>query len=141
MTRLHSSDLVQFARKYRFVGGKLTRLGLRNRRGSTTVVAVILVRPATRDLAHVPKPVRLKLEITGVEEYRFQKRPTMAAGKMSDLKFGYFNGVYFINFDAWGLPAGEVPGVHDFRASDFYVAGNDLFWEEMAAEKSATDKK
>ncbi len=131
MNRLHSSDLVQFARKYRFVGGKVKRLRMTNRRGSGTIEAVLLVRPATRDLGAVPPPVKLKLEITGVEEYRFQKRPTLAAGKMSDLKIGYFNGLYYINFDAWGLPVGEVPGIHDFRASDAYAAGNDLFWEEM----------
>ena len=131
MTRLHSSDLVQFARKYRFVGGKLKRYRVGYRRGVGTLEAVLLVRPATRDLGATPKPVKLKLEITGVEEYRFQKRPTTAAGKMSDLKLGYFNGLYYINFDAWGLPAGEVPGIHDFRASDAFVAGNDLFWEEI----------
>jgi len=133
MQRLHSSDLVQFARKYRFVGGKLKRLRIGSRRGSTTVVAHLLVRPATRDLNAAPPPVKLKLEIAGVEEFRFQKRLTVASGKMSDLKLGYFNGVYFINFDAWGLPVGEVPGIHDFRASDAYVAGNDLFWEEPSA--------
>ena len=131
MIRLHSSDLVQFARKYRFVGGKLKRLRLTNRKGMATVEAVLIVRPATRDLGAAPAPVKLKLEIAGVEEYRFQKRPTVAAGKMSDLKLGYFNGFYFLNFDAWGLPAGEVPGIHDFRASDAYAAGNDLFWEEV----------
>ena len=135
MKRLHSADLVQFARKYRFVGGKIKRLNIGTRKGTATIVAVLLVRPATRDLGATPKPVRIKLEIAGVEEYRFQKRPTVAAGKMSDLKFGYFNGVFFVNFDAWGLPAGEIPGVHDFRASDAYAAGNDLFWDELPAKE------
>ncbi len=131
MTRLHSSELVQFARKYRFVGGRLQRLRLVNRRGSGNVEVVLVVRPAPRDLGAAPKPVKLKLEIIGVEEFRFQKRPTLSVGKMSDLMLGYFNGLYYINFDAWGLPADEVPRVHDFRASDAFVAGNDLFWEDV----------
>jgi len=132
MIRLHSSEIVQFARKYRFVGGRMKKLRLLNRRGVGTLEVTLLVRPASRDLGAAPKPVKLKLKVTGVEEFRFQKRPTLPSGKMSDLKIGYFNGLYYINFDAWGLPAGEVPGLHDFRASDAFVGGGDLFWEEVA---------
>ena len=131
MIRLHSSEIAQFARTYRFVGGRWKRLRLTNRRGVATLEVIIRVRPAPKDLGAAPKPVNLKLKVTAVEEYRFQKRPSIAAGKMSDVKFGYFNGLYYINFDAWGLPAGEVPGLHDFRASDAFVGGGDLFWEEF----------
>ncbi len=134
MNRLHSSEIAQFARKYRFVGGRVKKLRLTNSRGVAALEATLLVRPATRDLGAAPKPVKLKLRVTGVEEYRFQKRPTLPAGKMSDLKIGYFNGLYYVNFDAWGLPAGEVPGLHDYRASDAFVGGGDLFWEEVASK-------
>jgi hypothetical protein len=48
---------------------------------------------------------------------------------MSDLRLGYFNGLYFVNFDAWSLPPGEAPAIHDFRASDAYAAGQTLAWE------------
>ena len=44
-----------------------------------------------------------------------------------------WNGLIYINFDAWGLQPGEVPGVHDFRASDAFVAGRQVSWEEIRA--------
>ena len=69
MTRLHSSDLVQFARKYRFVGGKLKRFRVGYRRGVGTLEVVLLVRPATRDLGATPKPVKLKLEMIQISLY------------------------------------------------------------------------
>lgn len=135
MERLHSSELQQFARRYRFVGGRLRGVTLRHRRGATEITAALLVRPAPRDLGVPPAPVKLIFRMIGVEEFRFQKRPSTAAGRISDLKFGYFNGLYYINFDAWGLPAGEVPGLHDFRASDAFVAGNDLFWKVVESRE------
>ena len=111
----------------------MKKLRLLNRRGLGTLEVTLLVRPAPRDLGVPPKPVKLRLRIAGVEEFRFQKRPTLPAGKISDLKIGYFNGLYYLDFNAWGLPAGEIPGLHDYRASDAFVGGGDLFWEEVAA--------
>ena len=131
MTPLHPQDLTQFARKYRFPNGRLRRVRLTTGKGGPTVEITLRVQTALRDLGEGTQPVRLKLRVSGVEEYRFQKRPHARGAKVSDVKFGYFNGLFFVNLDAWGLLPGEVPGVHDFRASEAFVAGKDLSWEEV----------
>jgi hypothetical protein len=132
MTPLLPHELAQFARKYRFAGGRLKRVRVIPRKGGATVEVVLKVTPTITDLgADAPKPVRLVLRIDGAEEYRFQKRPIGSAARVSEMKFGTFSGLIFINFDAWGLQPGEVPGVHDFRASDAFVAGRQVSWEQV----------
>lgn len=132
MPPLLPHELAQFARKYRFAGGRLRRLRIVPRKNATTVEVVLRVTPALTDLgADAPTPVRLKLRVDGVEEYRFQKRPGGGSGKGGEVKFGTFNGLIYINFDAWGLQPGEVPGVHDFRASEAFVAGSRVSWEQL----------
>ena len=132
MPPLLPPELAQFARKYRFADGRLRRFRVLPRKGGGTVEVILRVTPAITDLgADAPKPVRLVLRIDGVEEYRFQKRPITSPARVSDVKFATFNGLIYVNFDAWGLQPGEVPGVHDFRASDAFVAGRQVSWEEV----------
>jgi hypothetical protein len=132
MNRLDPAELASFARKYRFAGGKVRRVRLRAGRGDTLSVELLLsVRTALRELGSEPKPVRLRLRLDGVEEYRFQKRPGTAAGRIPDARLGYFDGLVFVTLDAWGLDPGEVPKALDFRASDAYAAGRELWWEEV----------
>lgn len=132
MPPLLPHELAQFARKYRFAGGRLRRLRILPQKNGATVEVVLRVTPAITDLgADAPKPVRLVLRVDGVEEYRFQKRPSSTSGRVNEVKFGTFNGLIYINLDAWGLQPGEVPGVHDFRASDAFVAGRQVNWEEV----------
>jgi hypothetical protein len=131
MPPLLPHELAQFARKYRFAGGRVRRVRVLPRKGGATVEVVLRVTPTITDLgADTPKPVRLVLRVDGVEEYRFQKRLNTPAGRVSDVKFATFGGLIYVNFDAWGLQPGEVPGVHDFRASDAFVAGRQVSWEE-----------
>lgn len=138
MTPLLPNELAQFARKYRFAGARLRRLRLRPRKGGALVEITLSVTPAITDLgAGVPKPVRLVLRVEGVEEYRFQKRLNSTLARVNDAKFGTFNGLIYINLDAWGLQPGEVPGVHDFRASDAFVAGRRVSWEERTSGEQA----
>lgn len=132
MTPLLPHELAQFARKYRFAGGRLKRVRLLPRKAGTVVEITLRVTPVITDLgAGVPEPVRLVLRVEGVEEFRFQKRPISTPARVSDAKFGTFNGLIYINLDAWGLQPGEVPGVHDFRASDAFVAGRRVSWLEV----------
>jgi hypothetical protein len=132
MNRLFPSDVAGFARKYRFAGGKLRRVKLVYRGPEPLTVELTLsVRPAARDLGADARPVRLKLRLVGVDEFRFQKRPTVAGGRVTEARFGYFGDLYFVNLDAWRLQPGEVPKIHDFRASDTYLAGRELYWEEV----------
>ncbi len=138
MPPLLPHELAQFARKYRFAGGRVRRVRVIPRKGGATVEVVLRVTPVISDLgADAPTPVRLKLRIDGVEEYRFLKRPITSPGRASEIKFGTFNGLIYINFDAWGLQPGEVPGVHDFRASDAFVAGSRVSWEVLEANGAA----
>jgi hypothetical protein len=129
MNRLEPAELASFARKYRFAGGRLRRVRLRAGR-ELSVELLLSVRTALRELGTEPKPVRLKLRLDGVEEYRFQKRPGTSAGRIPDARIGYFDGLVFITLDAWSLDPGEVPKALDFRASDAYAAGRELWWEE-----------
>ena len=136
MTTLSASDLVQFQRQYRFAGGRLRRIRVRNRTGEDPTIDVFLaVRPASAGLNEAAPRILLRLTFLGVDEFRFQKRPATPAGKIPDCRFGYFQGQYFVTFDAWGLSPGEVPKVHDFRASDAYIASRDLRWEMIERKK------
>jgi hypothetical protein len=127
MNRLTPSDLATFQRKYRFAGGRLRRVRARYAAGGITLDLLLTVRPAKAEAT----PVRLRLRLVGAEEFRFQKRPTAAAGAVPDARVGYFDGLFFLNLDAFGLGPGEVPKVHDYRASDAYAAGRELWWEEV----------
>lgn len=135
MNRLHPADLASFARKYRFAGGRLRRVTIRQRGSNHLSIGFeLVVRTATRELGNSDSPVRLRFRLDGVDEYRFQKRMSGGAGKITDARFGYFGDVYFINLDAWGLEKGETPKLHDFRGSDAYVGGRELFWELVPAK-------
>lgn len=144
MTALYPTDLLNFTRQFKFAGGRIRRVQLINRNGDDPAIEmVIAVRMNAKSLGEKSDVQRLKLRFTGVEEFRFQKRPGTPSGKISDCRFGYFQDLFFVTFDAWGLPAGETPKVHDFRASDAYIASRDLKWElvEKAASTAAPAKK
>jgi hypothetical protein len=136
MNRLYPSDLAGFAKRYRFAGGRVRRVKATFAGGGDlSVEMVVTARTAVRDLDAEPQPVRLKLRLVGVEEFRFQKRPGSPGGRISDARVGYFGDLYFVNLDAFGLQPGEVPKMHDYRASDMYVGGRELWWEEVEAKK------
>ena len=132
MNRLQAADLAGFARRYRFNGGRLRRVKLRYGKGGDFAAEfVVTARGSVRDLGMEPALIKLRFRLEGVEEFRFQKRPSVAAGSVSEARLGYFNGLYYVNLDAWGLAPGDVPKLHDFRASDTYLAGTALYWEEV----------
>jgi hypothetical protein len=137
MNPLSAAELPAFLRKYRFAGGRLRRVRVRHRGPDRTEIEVVIaVRTAIRDLGTEPEPVRLKLHLADVEEFRFQKRPGGKAGKVPDVRFGYFNGLFYVTFDAWPLSPGEQPAVHDFRGSDAFAAGRHLEWEEVGRKQN-----
>jgi hypothetical protein len=136
MTKLQALELPNFARQFRFAGGRIARIHQRCRKGGMDVDLVLRVVPAIKNLDDQPKPVRLRLSLAGVDELRIQKRPTSAPGRLPDAHFGYFQGQFFIALDAWSLVAGERPGVHDFRSADIYFACRDLSWEPIVRKPS-----
>jgi hypothetical protein len=134
MNRVYPQDLQQFLRRYRFPGGLIR--GVRVVHTSQKEAAVVFrltVREAMKDLGSEPKKVRLKLRLAGVEEYRFQMRPNQPKSRIADARISYLNGRFFLNLDAWALEPGEQPQLFDFRASEVYAAGRELWWEELQA--------
>ena len=63
MNRLNPSELQSFLRKYRFPGGRIQRLQLKYRRGVAALHLLLKVRSAD------DTPVKLKLQLDGVDEY------------------------------------------------------------------------
>ncbi|MFO0939117.1 MAG: hypothetical protein U0798_21665 [Gemmataceae bacterium] len=101
-----------------------------------TIELIVTVRAHAPSLGDRAERVHLRLRFIGVDEFRFQKRPGHATGRISECQFGYFQDCFYVNFDAWGLPAGEVPKIHDFRASDAYVGCRDLKWERIESKSA-----
>jgi hypothetical protein len=136
MNRVTPNDLPALLRKYRLNGGRLRRVRVLYPRPKEVAVEFHLtVRETTQNLGAEPKPVRLVLRLEGVEEFRFQMRPSQPKAKIADARVGYLNGLFFVNLDAWGLEPGEQPKLHDYRASEVYAGGRELLWEERGGDK------
>jgi hypothetical protein len=132
MNRLQPHEFAKFLRSYRFIGGVLR--GVKVRHAGPREVSVefrVRVREAITDLGKEPRNVHLTLRLAGVEEFRFQMRPSQPKVKITDARIGYFNGLFFVSLDSVGLEAGETAQIFDFRASEVYAAGRELFWEEV----------
>lgn len=132
MDTLQPQDLAQFLRRYRFPGGRVR--GIRVRQPSEKDIAVefrLSVRTAIKDLGAEPRPVRLKVRLSGVEEFRVQMRPNLAKVKIADARIAHLNGLFYVTFDALGLSPTERAEVFDFRASELFAAGRMLEWEEL----------
>lgn len=130
MTPVRPHDLAAFLRRYRFPGG--TVRGVRLRYTSSREAAVdfhLVVREAIQDLGTEPRRVKLRLRLTGVDEFRVQMRPGRPRVKVADARLSHLNGLFWVNLDAFALDPGEQPKPHDFRASETYAAGRELFWE------------
>jgi hypothetical protein len=141
-TRLAPQDVAAFLRKYRLSGGRLRRVRVQYPRAKQVAVEFHLtVHEATKSPATEAKAVRLVLRLEGVEEYRFQMRPGQPKVRISDARIGYLNGLFFVNLDAWSLDPGEQPKLHDFRASEVYAGGRELFWSEIPRKPQAGDAR
>jgi hypothetical protein len=126
MTRILPAELPSFWRRYLFNGGSLRRVKLTRKGRSEFIIDVVLGVQSSSQ-----KPVKLKLQFVGVEEYRFAKRPGAAAGRVPEARCSYLSDLFFLTLDAWNLEKGELPKPHDFRASDAYVAARELWFEEI----------
>jgi len=131
MNRITPNDLPIFLRKYRLPSGRIRRVRVLYPKPREVAVEFHLsVLETVKDLGTEPRRVHLVLRVEGVEEFRFQMRPSQPKAKITDARIGYLNGLFFVNLDAWGLEPGEQPKLHDFRASESYVGGRELYWEE-----------
>ncbi|MFO0799167.1 MAG: hypothetical protein U0804_16995 [Gemmataceae bacterium] len=132
MTPIRPHELAAFLRRYRLPGGRVrgVRVSYPSAR-SATVEFRLVVREAITDLGKEPRTVRLRLRMTGVDEFRVQMRPGQPRVKIADARISHINGLFWVNLDAFGLDPGEQPKPHDFRASETYAAGRELEWEEI----------
>jgi hypothetical protein len=131
MNPITPNDLPAFLKKYRLSGGRVRRVRLLYPKLREVAVEFHLsLFEAVKTLGAEPRRIHLVLRVEGVEEFRFQMRPNQPKARIADARIGYLNGLFFVNLDAWGLEPGEQPRLHDFRASEVYVGGRDLFWEE-----------
>jgi hypothetical protein len=130
MEQLTPAQLHQFVRRFRFKGGSLRRFQVRNHSGQvSTAVIRLTVREGDRSA-----PALLKLAFSGVEEYRFQRRPGPGLVKLKEVRLGHFNGLFYLNLDAF-----EDDGplaIHDFRASDAFIAAREVSWEIVPPKTS-----
>ena len=112
MNRVAPQDLPQFLRRYRFPGGRIRAVRIRHSSKNGTVVEFQLtVREAIKDLGAEPKAVRLTLRVAGVEEFRFQMRPSQPKAKIADARLAYLNGhqrhfrmLGELRRDYWAIP-------------------------------------
>ena len=132
MKRLQPHEFAKFLRSYRFIGGAIRAVRVRHKPPREVSVEFrVRVREAITDLGKEPRYVNLKLVLNGADEFRFQMRPRQPKAKITDARIGYLNGLFYVTFDAVGLEPNEVAQVFDFRASEVFAAGRELFWEEV----------
>jgi hypothetical protein len=124
--RLPASQLNQFMKRFRFQKGTLKGIRLHHRSPREQVAILSLVVTDTTK----NEKVRLKLRFDGVDEYRFQRRPSGGLVRLSEVRMGYFDGLIYLNLDAY--PDEDAPQVMDFRASDAFIAGRDVSYEVSA---------
>ncbi len=138
MTPIRPYELAAFLRRFKLAGGR-TR-GLRVTYTSDRDARIdfrLVVREAIQDLGTEPRTVKMRLRLTGVDEFRVQMRPGLPRVKIADARVSHINGLFWVNLDAFGLDPGEQPKPHDFRASESYAAGRELLWEEVTAKPKA----
>src|SRR5207302_3471311 len=100
MNRIQPHEVAKFFRSYRLIGGVLRAVRVRHRGREVAVEFRVRVREATTDLGKEARQVRLKLVLEGVEEFRFQMRPSQPKVKITDARIGYFNGLFYVSFDS-----------------------------------------
>lgn len=137
MNRLQPHEFAKFLRAYKFIGGVLRGAKVRHKGREVSVEFRLRVREAITDLSKQPRQVRLRIVLTGVDEFRLQMRPQQPKVKITDARIGYHNGLFFVSFDSVGLEPGETAQVFDFRASEVYAAGRELFWEQVKPTSTA----
>jgi hypothetical protein len=125
MDQLQPAQIAQFTKRFQFRGGTLLRFQIRNRpKGQSDGLIVVSARDESAG-----SRVRLRLRLEGVEEFRFQRRPGPGLVRLKEVRLGYFNGLLYINLDAFAVdgPAALI----DFRASDAFAAARRITWDAV----------
>jgi hypothetical protein len=136
---LHPGELAGFVRRFGFKGGRVRRVSLRHADGELALRLQLRVRDSHGlSMLDEPRPVRLTIELRPLEEMRLQKRPLSQIGRLRAVRLGRLQGQFFVDLDPLSLEAGEIAGLHDFRASDCYFAARSLYWEVTPIESNGS---
>ena len=111
-----------FDERGRFHGGAIRRFQVRNLSRNQSFGEILL----TVHEVGSEKRVRLRLTFDDVAEYRFQRRPGPGLIRLKEVRMGVFDGTIFLNLDAFADE--PSPGIHEFRASDAFIAGRSVAW-------------
>jgi hypothetical protein len=130
MTSLSPFQTAQFMKRFRFQKGTLRRFRVRNHSGQRSSGEIVVTVGEGDN-----RRVRLRLVFDGVEEYRFQRRPGPGLRRLQEVRLGVFNDLFYLNLDAFADDG--PPALHDFRASDAFIAGRSLCWEIIAPKPPA----
>jgi hypothetical protein len=130
MNELTPANVHAFLKRFQLRGGRLIRIQIRPRRGDATTAEIRVTALDTK----VNRPVRLRIAFDGVEEYRFQRRPSAPLVRLREVQIGFFGALTYLNLDAFAQNG--PPKVMDFRASDCFLAGQIGKWEIL--EKKST---
>ncbi|MCX7665009.1 MAG: hypothetical protein N2112_05635 [Gemmataceae bacterium] len=128
MPNLRPNETGAFLHKYRLK--KILRWSISRRAGRTLEGTLILQAQKGNET------LRLKMVFQGLEEFRLQKRPNTMVIPITLVRLEHLQGLFFLNLDAY-----EDDGhakVMDFRASDIYLAGRDLSYEELPPKEKKT---
>jgi hypothetical protein len=125
MEILLPNQIAAFLKRFRFRGGTVRSVSLRTGAAQQSSAAVVVSVLDTDS----KQRVRLRLRFDGVEEYRFQRRPGAGMQRLKVVSIGWFNGLMYLNLDAYATDGPAA--LHDFRASDAFIAGRSLSWEMM----------
>lgn len=132
MESITPGKIHEFAKRFRFGRGIWRGLRMCNRSArECSLTLTLTVRDAKTD-----RKVRLKIRLNEVEEFRFQRRPMGALVALREVRFGYFDGLIYVNLDAYADD--PVPQLMDFRASDAFAAGRSVEFEVV--ERPAAPK-
>ena len=123
MNELTPGNVHAFLKRFQLKGGRLIRISIRPRRGDATTAELRLTALDTTN----NHTVRLRMSFMGVEEYRFQRRPSAPLVRLKEVQIGFFGALIYMNLDAY--PEEGPPKVMDFRASDCFLAGSTVSWE------------
>jgi hypothetical protein len=126
MNDLTTGNVHHFLKRYQFRGSQFRRFRVRNRSADAATAELRLTVRA----ADANKLVRLRLVFEGVEEFRFQRRPGPGLVRLKGVQVGFFGALTYVNLDPFAEDG--PPKVMDFRASDCFVAGRTVRWEEVA---------
>ena len=131
MNELTPGNVYAFLKRFQLRGGRLVRIQIRPRKkDSSTAEIRLTARDNSKD-----ETVCLRLSFEGVEEYRFQRRPSAPLIRLKEVQIGFFGELTYLNLDAF--PEDGPPKVMDFRASDCFVAGRIMQWELLESKPKA----